>query len=66
MITKLVLFDFIDETGQSKQKNILVNSKYSKAYLKSKEEISNNLANLDDDLRKQILYELLASEFNTK
>jgi hypothetical protein len=63
---KLVLFDFIDETGQSKQKNILVNSKNSKTYLKSKEEISNNIANLDDDLRKQILYELLASEFNIK
>jgi hypothetical protein len=60
------LFDFIDETGQSKQKNILVNSKNSKTYLKSKEEISNNIANLDDDLRKQILYELLASEFNIK
>ncbi|RAR73713.1 ATP-binding protein [Flavobacterium aciduliphilum] len=60
---KLVLFDFIDETGNYKQKNILVNSKISKAYLKSKQEISNNIANLDDDLRKQILYELLASEF---
>ena len=63
---KLVLFDFIDETGQSKQKNILVNSKNSKTYLKTKEEISNNIANLDEDLRKQILYELLSSEFNTK
>ena len=63
---KLIKFDFIDETGESKQENILVNSKNTNSYLKTKEEISNNIANLDDDLRKQILFELLSSEFNTK
>lgn len=61
---KLVFFDFVDESGTSFKEKIIIESKNKNNYDTVKGELKNRLKELDDNNRKQILFELLSSEFN--
>ena len=61
---KLVFFDFVDERGLSFKEKIIIDSKNKTDYQTLKVELINKLKELDDNNRKQILFELLSSEFN--
>jgi hypothetical protein len=63
---KLVFFNIIDEDGKSLPKTIIVNSSNEKKYFNSKKKIEESINKLEKDVKRQLLYELLASEFKSK
>jgi hypothetical protein len=63
---KLVLFEFLDESGKIVPEKIIIESKNNTKYKTIKDDLLKSLGNLDDKKRKQILFELLTSEFKTK
>ena len=63
---KLVLFEFLDESGKIVPEKIIIESKINTKYKTIKDDLLKSLGNLDDKKRKQILFELLTSEFKTK
>ncbi|MBQ0733947.1 hypothetical protein [Aquimarina celericrescens] len=60
--SKLYSFRFFDESGASKYEKIIVSKTNSKTVLEAKKSIAKSLNNLDIDLRKEILIELLSAE----
>lgn len=63
---KLVFFEFVDESGHTVPEKIIIDSENALKYSKVKEELQSVISNLDDNVRKQILFELLTSEIKSK
>ncbi|MCF8342581.1 MAG: hypothetical protein K9I82_16510, partial [Chitinophagaceae bacterium] len=63
---KLVFFEFVDESGVSVPEKIIIDSENVLKYRKIKEELQTVISNLDKNVRKQILFELITSEIKTK
>lgn len=62
---KLVFFEFVDESGHTIPEKIIIDSENIIKYRKIKEELQSVISNLDDNVRKQILFELLTSEIKS-
>jgi hypothetical protein len=63
---KLVYFEFIDESGLTVPEKIIIDAENTKKYKKIKEELKSSICDLDENIRKQILFELLTSEIKSK
>jgi hypothetical protein len=63
---KLVYFEFVDESGLTVPEKIIIDSENISKYKNIKEELKASISHLDDNVRKQILFELITSEIKTK
>lgn len=63
---KLVFFEFVDESGLTVPDKIIIDSENVIKYKNIKVEVQTVISNLDENIRKQILFELLTSEIKTK
>ena len=63
---KLVSFEFVNEAGVLVSEKIILDSKNTEVYNKSKKDIVMKISELNDSARKQLLFELLTSELNNK
>ena len=61
-----MFFEFVDESGLTVPEKIIIDSENALKYTKVKEELQSVISNLDDNVRKQILFELLTSEIKSK
>ena len=63
---KLVYFEFVDESGQTVPEKIIIDAENISKYKNIKEELKATISHLDNNVRKQILFELITSEIKTK
>jgi hypothetical protein len=63
---KLVSFEFVTESGNLVKERIVLETKENSSYSKTKNEFSQKLITLDAEKRKQLLFELLTIEINSK
>jgi hypothetical protein len=63
---KLVSVEFVDERGVLTIEKIVIDSKNSVDYIRIKQDMSNKMVSLSNELKKQLLFELLNLEINNK
>jgi hypothetical protein len=63
---KLVFFEFVDESGLTVPEKIIIDLENVLKYKNIKDELQAVISDLDENIRKQILFELLTSEIKSK